>query len=163
MSKVTYKENQKFRKWDMILLLLVLISGVGYRLAQSLLIGADNNTAMMGLVLLSLVGLLLYALNVRLRTKVTTKGIQFQYFPLHYKSQKIAWNQIQACEIIETPLVAQLSGWGINNSLQERAFSLSGRTGLRLTLNSGEKIFIGTQNPKRLFKVMKYYTDKLDK
>lgn len=151
MKRIEFKENQRFRQWDVLLFLGILIIGLSTKFLYSTIIAAntDIQVGTFSIVVFVLVGLIIYLLNIRLITKITQKGIQYQYFPVHYRRKKIRWEEVESCQIVETPLQAELSGWGVS-FFKEHVFSVSGKTGLSLTLKDGRRIFIGTSDIEEL-------------
>lgn len=147
MAKQVFKEEQKFRRWDVLGLVIALMAMLSYRVFAELWNSpsSQGQTLLLSVfMLLVLGGVLVFLLNIRLFTKIGTDGIRYQYYPFHYKQKKVLWKDIAACELVQTPALAELSGWAVSFDNKERFVSVSGRTGLRLTLKSGRQIFIGT-------------------
>ncbi|HKK79109.1 MAG TPA: hypothetical protein VJ933_05740, partial [Phaeodactylibacter sp.] len=103
--------------------------------------------------LLLLLGVLAYLLSIRLSVKVDEKKIKYQFFPLHYKKQKIYWEEVESYEIVNPPLPTQLSGWGVH--FWERMFCVNRNAGLRLQLKDGQRIFISCKSPSTLDKTLR--------
>lgn len=165
MTKVFFKEEQRFRRWDVLGLVLFLTTWVAYHLVTQGLFSqkTDMAYAMTGLLILTvLISVLIILLNLRLKIRISEKGINFQYFPLHYKRHKICWDDIECCEIVETPLSAALSGWAISIGHGEQVFSMGGRKGLHLQLKNGEEVFIGVNDLESLRQAMREASPCLD-
>ncbi|MCB0557442.1 MAG: hypothetical protein H6573_10200 [Lewinellaceae bacterium] len=153
MNKTCYKEEQRFRRWEVFALLALLMIGASYHFIDLYLSGGNDPlllTLQYILIALILTGTLAYLWSIRLILKIDKEGIQYQFFPLHYRKHKIKWEEIENIEFIDTPLSAELSGWAVRLGTWERMFSVSGRTGLSLILKNGQQLFLGTQHPGEL-------------
>ena len=153
MSKTCYKEEQRFRRWEVFALLAMLMIGASYHFIDLYLSGGYDLfllTLQYALVAIILTGALAYLWSIRLVLKIDKESIQYQFFPLHYRKHKLKWEEIEHLEFIEMPVSAELSGWAVRLGTWERMFSVSGRTGLSLSLKNGQQLFIGTQHPEEL-------------
>ena len=153
MSKTCYKEEQRFRRWEVFALLAMLMIGASYHFIDLYLSGGYDLfllTLQYALVAIILTGALVYLWSIRLVLKIDKESIQYQFFFLHYRKHKLKWEEIEHLEFIEMPVSAELSGWAVRLGTWERMFSVSGRTGLSLSLKNGQQLFIGTQHPEEL-------------
>lgn len=153
MSKILYKEEQRFRRWEVFALLVFLMIGSSYHYIELYISGGYDVgllTLQYSLIAIILTGALAYLWSIRLILKIDKDGIQYQFFPLHYRKHKVKWEEIESYEFIDTPTSAELSGWAVRLGTWERSFTVSGRTGLSLTLKDGQQLFIGTQHPEGL-------------
>lgn len=153
MSKTQFKEEQRFRRWEVFALLVVLMISASYHFVELYLSGVYESyflTLQYALITVIIAGPLAYLLSIRLILKIDEEGIKYQYFPWHYRKHKIKWEEIEHFEFINTPVLAELSGWAVRLGTWERMFSVSGRTGLSLSLKNGEQLFIGTKHPEEL-------------
>ena len=83
--------------------------------------------------------------SLTLSTTVNAQGIQLRYTPL--TSTKLAWNDIQAAEVI----LYRFVGYGIKVSpTYGTVYNAKGNTGLLLHKKSGEKFLLGTQQSEQL-------------
>ncbi len=150
---IYYKEEQRFRRWEVFALLALLLVGASYHFAELLLSGAYDNLLLITqylLITLMLTGALAYLSSIRLSLRIEEAGIRYQFYPLHYRKHRVKWEDIKSFEFIDTPFAAELSGWAVRMGTWERTFSVSGRTGISLNLKNGEQLFIGTQHPDEL-------------
>ncbi len=157
MSKTIYRETQRFRRWEVLGLLLLLLLVTSYHFVELQLAGRYDDGSLWlqyALVFLIVGGFLFYLFSIRLILKIDEDKIRYQFFPLHYKKHKIRWDDVEECEVIDTPAATELSGWAVRLGTRERMFSVSGRTGLCLTLKDGQQLFIGTKHPERLKKAI---------
>lgn len=153
MSKTQFKEEQRFRRWEVFALLVVLMISASYHFAELYLSGTYETgplTLQYTLITIILAGTAAYLWSIRLILEIDKEGIRYQYFPRHYRKHKIKWEEIEQAEFIDTPVLAELSGWAVRLGTWERMFSVSGRTGLSLRLKNGQQLFIGTQHPEEL-------------
>lgn len=102
---------------------------------------------------ISIMCLLLFAL--RLHTVVTDKVIRFKMFPFHWSWQEIAWQDIASSEIRSYKPWSEYGGWGLRRGKSGKAYTISGKTGLQLTMKTGEKILIGTNQSEALKKAIR--------
>lgn len=108
-------------------------------------------TLIMAFVFLS--GLLWFLHRLSLSITVSEKGINFKMKPFHTKKHKLRWQELKECKLIEDPY---LMTWNTKRgtSWREKKFTFHGRTGLSITTQSGEKIFIGSKNLPKLKKAI---------
>lgn len=153
MTKTIYKEEQRFRRWEVIALIVLLLIGTSYHFAELFISGVYDSGPLLfqyALIAIVLVGALAYFLSIRLIVKIEKEGIRYQYYPWHYKKHLVKWEEIKNVEFVDTPLPAEWSGWAVRLGTPEHTFSVSGRTGLSLDLKDGQQLFIGTQHPDEL-------------
>ncbi|MBP6238630.1 MAG: hypothetical protein KA270_14875 [Saprospiraceae bacterium] len=93
---------------------------------------------------------------VRLHTKINSVGIQYKFFPFHFKWQSISWNEIETSEIRTYKPIREYGGWGLRYGKQGKAYTIKGKTGLQLYLKTGRNILIGTNKYKDLIQVLRY-------
>lgn len=156
MKTTQFKETQRHSGIGIIALLVFLLLGISWRFVEQNFINTAESVAVtlpvFLLILIVLGAALTYFLSVRLITNINEKGIQFQYYPLHYKKRKIKWRDIASWEIVDMPVAAEWSGWNVNFGTQD--FSMGRRKGFQLTLKSGETIFIASRKLTRLKEVL---------
>lgn len=158
-----YKESQRFRRTDVLLFVIALIAGTLYRAIDMFIINPSSNGGELPialLIILSLLIVLIVLLSLRLTTRIDKKGIRFQFYPWHYRTHKIDWQEVAECRVIDTPVRAQWSGWNVNIGTNELFYSFTGRRGLELRLNSGQQIFIGSRNPQELADAVQQFIPK---
>lgn len=152
MEFVQFKEQQKYRKWEVLTLLFVMIGGLGWVLLSQT-IGYNTSTKFppsISLVLiLILISITLVLLRMKLVTKITRKGIQYQYAPFHTKSKKIRWKEVKEVELIQS------KQW--KSTLQCMRLEFAGRflnmdsdTGMIVKLKNGRRVFIGSKKEENL-------------
>lgn len=154
MKALIYKERLKYERWDVLILLLVLTISLflafGYKLLSDSM-GFSPVEAIFALVFLGFLAFLwFYLARVRMKIEITEVGIKFRYYPLHSKSRKISFSQIEKVEAINTPWSAEYTGLSVNFRPVDKVYSTIGRTGIQLLLKNGEVLFLGTKNPDKV-------------
>jgi hypothetical protein len=151
-----HKEVQRFRRWEILLPLVLLMVFTIYNIYESTMLSDFRPEAHFWkgvLALLLLGGTLAYLLSIRLLVKVDAEKIKFQYFPVHRKKQKIYWEEVERCEVLNLPLSVQLSGWGVH--VGERMFCVKPGSGIRLHLKDGQKFFISCKDPEAVAQILR--------
>ncbi len=133
MSKIYFKETQKFSRWWLWLLLLSLGALLLY-----------DEIANLGALILILVSLLFLVLH--LHTKIDDKGISFRFFPFIKRSYP--WHEIKSARVVNYGFVG---GWGIRLfTAYGTVYNVKGNKGLAVELKNGRKLCLGTQKPSEL-------------
>jgi len=117
--------------------------------------------ALSGLIIVLLV-VFLFA-NLKLKTRIDEKGVYYQYFPFHLSFKFIDWISISKCYARNYSGISEFGGWGIKFSISKnsKSFTTKGNIGLKLKLNNGSKILIGTQKKEELQRVLNNYQHKI--
>ncbi len=154
MKALIYKERLKYERWDVLILLLVLTISLflafGYKLLNDSM-GLSPLEAIFALVFLAFLAFLwFYLARVRMKIEISEAWIKFRYYPLHSKSRKINFSQIQKVEAVNTPWSAEYTGLSVNFRPNDKIYSTIGRTGVELSLKNGEILFLGTKNPDKV-------------
>jgi hypothetical protein len=161
-----FKEQQRFRRWDILLLLLALIAGTAYRFFDLYIVHHISSKTQLYFSLLALfvlLAVLLLLLSFRLVTRIDEKGVRYQFFPWHYRKHRINWEDVEECTVVETPLSTELSGWTVTIGSNEFTYSFYGRTGLQLRLKDGSRIFIGTRRPEEMRQAIQSFRESQER
>jgi hypothetical protein len=140
---VHFREVHQFRQqWLWVLLLLTLFSLViifGYGMIRQLVFGqtwgdrplSDSALAITGTIMILFVGSITYLFYaLKLITEVRENGLYIQFFPL---SQKIIpFDIIKRYEARTYRPIREYSGWGIKYGRREKAYNVSGNSGVQL-------------------------------
>jgi len=146
MATRKYKEDQRFRRWDVLGFIAFLLALALFRFIEGFYL-RDWQEFSIAILCISLLGIALYfLLSIRLIIKIDEQKISYRYYPLHLKKRKIKWEEIEQCELIDTPVASELSGWAVRFASDEKMFSVSGRRGLYLQLKDGREFFIGSKH-----------------
>lgn len=157
MNKARYKEVQRFRRWEVIALLLFLLIGTTFHFIESSGNNAGNRPLLAMqylLILLFIGGALAYLASIRLIIKIDDKKIRYQFYPWHYHKHEVRWEEVDDCQVLDMPVAAELSGWSVRIGTEERSFTVSGRRGLLLSLKDGRQLFLGSQHPEQLREIV---------
>ena len=146
MSKVLFEEKQPFYQQPVISigLMLFLVIVVFLYLNDFLLDSA-------GVVIIAVtVGILGMLFLIRLTTRITAEGIYYRMTVFHKQERFHAWSDIEHLEMRKYKALREYGGYGIRVGMHGTAFNIRGSDGLQLTLKSGKKILIGTQQPDNM-------------
>jgi len=147
MAKKLFKENQRFKNLEIIIIIFLFVAGIINKLLDEVFAPTSSFelTITLSFLLLSILSIALYYLyKLRLKVAVNKKHISFSMPPLQKRKEKIKWKDVATCEIIQTPLTAQWHGGNIAFN-HEKRFSLNGRNGVHITTKEGAKYFIGSK------------------
>jgi hypothetical protein len=158
MTKILFKEKQKFTQWWLWLLLIGigLIPLVG--IYSQFILGeefGDNPMSNQGLIIFSIfIYLIIYLFySIKLKTVISTDEIYFKFIP--FLSQKVKKDDISSLEIVNYGFVG---GWGIKyGSKFGTVYNIGGNKGLAIKLKNGKKFLIGTQKNKELERIVKEF------
>ena len=91
---------------------------------------------------------------LRLITEVRDDGVYVRFVPFHLTPRVFFYQDITHYESLNYRPLRRFGGWGIRwNFSGEKAYSISGKQGVLIDVN-GEKVLIGSREPKRLVEVM---------
>jgi len=164
MNRTLFKEEQQFRQWwNLLLVLASVVSGIGfsiYALYQQLILGKQVGNepapnAVMAILIVFLLIFLWFYLRLKLEVWIDNQGIHYRFFPLIFKERIISFAEIKKYEIRKYSPLLDYGGWGIKKSIRwGRAYNVSGNAGLQLYLNNGKKVLFGTQKPQAMLYAM---------
>jgi hypothetical protein len=145
-----FKEVQKITQWWVWAILIgvagIWVWGIIYQIVLGHQFGnkpLSNN----GLLISAIIpfGMIGFFYLLKLKTEITSDGIDVKYFPMW--STHIKWDEIQKAEIIKYGFV----GYGIRFSDDYgTVYNAKGDIGLLLQKKDGKKVLIGTQIPEQL-------------
>lgn len=159
MERLIYKEEQSFRNsfmlWILLASILVMISGFGISFYQQFYLQkpygntavSDNGLLWSGVITMVVVGAIFALLmNGVLITEIWSDGIRYKFPPLIRKMRFIPLRDIASAEVGKYRPMLEFGGWGWRKRLLQRkaAYTVSGRTGIRITLKNGSQVLLGT-------------------
>ncbi len=154
MSKRKYHEHQTFRQFDIMALLVGTFAVSSFILIQKLYLTPGEVPAiciaLYTMIIAASLIAIVYYLKVKLIISVNPKYLKYQYFPIHYKKQRVELSEIKSCKVVQTSLQAEYSGWAISYGVGTKQFSVSGKNGIEIELKNGNVIFLGSKNPEEL-------------
>jgi hypothetical protein len=146
----SFFEIQKFTQWYIWLLILLPVAAFVVAFLLSPNASYQETEWRVGAVAIFL-AIVLFG-SFKLTTKVNSKGVFVQFFPIHFKEKAFLWKDIKSTEVKTYAPIIDFGGWGVRYSITGKgmAYNVSGDKGLQLELNSGKKVLIGTQKPDEL-------------
>jgi len=159
MEKILFKEEQRFNKWWILLILgfglLALIIPLTNELSsQSWNTSSENFSRLVlngGLVALFIVAVFTVMVLRRLETKITQNEIIIRFPPLKRKAVRIKIQEIEHFEIRKYKPIREFGGRGYcRKGTSGQAYTISGNTGLQLYFKNGKKLLIGTQKKQAI-------------
>ncbi|MCX7879083.1 MAG: hypothetical protein N2517_00270 [Ignavibacteria bacterium] len=98
-------------------------------------------------------------LSIKLELRINSEGIHFRLFPFHKKFRKISFSEIKSFTVRTFHPILEYGGWGIRYSVRRNgvAYTISGRNGLQIELNSLKRLMIGIKQPKMVLEILNKY------
>jgi len=161
MSRIYYKEEQKFRQiW--IWMLLLALSGIWvWQLVQQVFMGipfGNNPSSNLGVILTGLFPLLAVILFrlLTLETIINDEGVHYRFRPFQLKPKVIKPEEILSFEVKRYSPLKDYGGWGIRLGSfgRGKAYNVSGNQGVLFVLKNGKKFMLGTQKPSEIKSVL---------
>ncbi|MEC8273425.1 MAG: hypothetical protein VXZ76_01150 [Bacteroidota bacterium] len=156
-----FKEEQYFRQKLLWLVILFFPAFSLYGIYQQVMMGnviGDKPLSDEGIITFSLlVGLGLPVLFwfMKLKLRVSSEGLYYQFFPIHIKERLIAFEEIKSYKARTYSPIKEFGGWGIRFGFESKAYNVSGDKGLQVELTNGRKVLFGSQEHQALAKAMK--------
>lgn len=169
MSKAYFEESQKFTQWwawtllgsGLFLFVGIAFAGVYVQLINGRPFG-NNPMSDTGVVIFFITSILFSVAMIflqrsfHLETKVDRFGISYRFFPLIRKWHTIYLEQVKSWEVTRKCVF----NYGIHYGINSKTLNIRGNTQLALTLSSGKKIYLGTQQPHELSQALKKLFDR---
>jgi hypothetical protein len=157
MSRIYFKEEQKFTQiW--IWMLLLALSGIWiWQLVQQVFMGipfGNNPTSDLGIILTGIFPLLTIILFrlLTLETVINEEGVQYRFRPFQRKPKVIKAGDILRYEVKKYSPLKNYGGWGVRygSSKNGNAYNVSGNQGVLFEFKNGKKFLLGTQKPSEI-------------
>lgn len=156
-----FSETQYFRqKWLWAIIIFFPVFSL-YGVYEQILMGnpiGDQPISDDGLIWFTVligVGLPILFYSIRLNTRVSEKGLHYQFFPIHLKERLIAFKDIESFKARKYSPLKEFGGWGIRFGFEGKAYNVSGEEGLQLVLKNERKVLFGSQRAKEFEKAIK--------
>lgn len=152
MAQIKYKEEQRLRRWDFLVVIGVMIIAGLVSLIQ-LVVSPNpsrNLLLFMALGILVLSGVFYYINTVRLIAKYNEKSIRLSMMPVGTVKRKIKWSDVVESEIVDAPKESKLTAWTNQLASLDKVVSGKTETCLHLKLKNNEEVTIGCSNPQEL-------------
>jgi hypothetical protein len=140
-----FKENQKFRQWWLIILMITIVIASALPLFSEISTNEVQLKSLIAPIISLLVFVLIFILN--LETKINSKGISAGFEPLPFFRRHYDWDEIQECYIRTYAPVSEYGGWGIRGFGRAKAYNVSGNIGIQIITKNNERFLIGTEKP----------------
>lgn len=164
MNKVLFREEQQFRQWWWIVLILgatipamvMCIYALYQQTVRGIQVGdspAPNGVLIVVLVFLCI--MLWGYFSLKLEVWIDQDGIHYRFFPLIFRNKLISKGEIQRFEIRKYNPIFDYGGWGVRRGFKwGKVYNVSGNIGLQLYLISGKKVLFGTQRSQAIMYAM---------
>lgn len=160
-QQIYYKEIQRPNQlwiWAIVLGIAILMwSGFFRQVVMGIPFGSHPGTDMEVIMLWIIFGIAFPIVMLgwlRLITEVRDDGVYVRFVPFHLTPRVFFYQDITHYESLNYLPLRRFGGWGIRwNFSGEKAYSISGKHGVLIEVN-GEKVLIGSREPKRLVEVM---------
>lgn len=149
-EQTIHEERQPVPAWASVIVGASLLGGVG---AAVVMVAASEQTRLGGLILgaslLLVNGLLLLPMMRGLRVRVSTSTVRAS---LGVFGSRWDLADIVSCQAVTYDPMRQVGGWGIKyaSRLGLRVYTSRGNRGVLLTLASGKRVLIGSDEPEIL-------------
>lgn len=152
-AKLHFQEDQKNENWwfrmGLALTWLITVIPVSISAYQELLRNNQNTEQLYVAIFTTLfiTGMMLFVSSFRLQTRIDTLGVHVRLYPKMRKWRFIPKEMIVKYEVKEFRPFREFGGWGAKKSWRRRSqsYTISGKTGIRLFLNDGKEVLIGTR------------------
>jgi hypothetical protein len=158
-----FSEIQRFQQWWIIATMVLPAALFLYGIVQQILLGNPfgdqplSDTALLLAFLVFVLFFLWFILVLRLETEVDETGIHYKFRGIHFKRQSIPWQEVASAELVTYKPLREYGGWGIRYGFHGKAYSVSGKKGIQLQLNSGAKILIGSRRGEEFYHTLRLY------
>jgi len=163
MSDYLFKEVQTFRQkilW--ILLSIITIGSIALFVINYLNTMNDgtnsSDISLFGLILVTMFTsfLLWFFYKIELIISINSNSINYTFWPFIRDTKKIRFENIHSIYVGKYKPIREYGGWGYRLSLKGRGLCLnvSGSQGIRIKMNDGYELLLGTQKKEELIKTL---------
>lgn len=150
-----YEENQFFRQWFIWVPLIIFAVCLGGYLGRKgyLFMTVENQSPIVGLAMI-LGGLVPFAIMALLyfsglHVRVADGSLEYKFTPFTSLTT-IPLSKIESAEVIEFSPMKDFGGWGVRVGKLGRALIISGNRGVKVSIDGGEVIILGSKTPEEL-------------
>lgn len=140
--------NQPLLLWPILGATALLLYGLFRQLVRDIPLG-NNPVSNPVLISISIVFILfmLILLNIKLEVSIDDEGLEFRYWPFVSRRKRIPREEIGNIEVVRYKPILEYGGWGYRFSLKTRgrAYTISGRHGIRVNMKNGSHVLFGTK------------------
>ncbi len=163
MSDFLFKEVQTFRQkilW--ILLSIITIGSIALFVINYLNTMNDgtnsSDISLFGLILVTVFTsfLLWFFFKIELTISISSNSINYTFWPFIRDTKKLRFEHIESIYVGKYKPIREYGGWGYRLSLKGRGLCLnvSGSQGIRIKMNDGYELLLGTQKKEELIKTL---------
>ena len=162
MSRLYFKEEQRFNQWWIWVITIVPIAIALFFIGRDISLEIEANTVTtedwlpLLIILFPVILMIMFNLT-KLETTIRSEGIYYRFKPFRRKPRFHKWSEIEKVYVRKYNPIKEYGGWGVKTGMSKSgtAYNVRGNMGLQLELNSGKKILIGTQKPQELERVIR--------
>ncbi len=91
----------------------------------------------------------IFIMLMRLTVIIDENGIQYKYFPFHFKFKEIKWENINDCQIVKYDAYSEFLGWGFRKKSKKYGigYTTKGDFGIWIKMDN-ENIFLSVIDEK---------------
>ena len=162
-----FKEEQRFTQSRLIILLFVILIAPLALITKKYLQEDSTMSASKFITTIAIIIFFIaFILFLKLSTRIDEKGIYYRFFPFHFKTRTIPWEDFKKVYTRKYNSITEYGGWGLKSGLPWRkskgvAYNVKGDKGIQLELLNGKKILIGTQKRAEVDRALKSYEHKI--
>lgn len=150
-ESAVYRETQRFRQ---ITIALSVVMGIALGIASY------GGIKLIEIALLSIFPIVFTVFYIaKLTTEVREDALYIKFYPFHRSPIKIPYKNIEEYHPKKYNPVLDYGGWGIRNGNKEKAYTVTGKKGVRIGRSNGQPILIGSQQPHKLIDAIDQKTD----
>lgn len=157
MSRVYFKEEQRFTQIWLWMLLIILSCLWVWQLVQQVFMGIPFGSKPSPDLVIILTGIfpvltiILFRL-LTLETIIDEDGVAYRFKPFQRKPKVIKAVDIVRYEVKKYSPLKDYGGWGIRygSAKNGRAYNVSGNQGVLFEFKNGKRFMLGTQKPSEI-------------
>jgi hypothetical protein len=163
MNTIDFTEIQRFKTWWAWVGVAALNILFIIAIVQQVVLGKPFGTKPapdLALVIIEIILLLLFFLliSIRLKTRITGKGLSYRLYPFQRSETFIEWHELKDAYMRQYNSFLEYGGWGIRTGSPKTGkavnTSASGTAGLQLRFNDGKLLLIGTRRPDEIREII---------
>ncbi len=148
-----FQESQRFNQWWLQLLNIGLLLFLGYfmytwHIAKEAIGNVSANDTIGQVVFMaSVVPVLIFSYLLKLNTSIDEVGVHYQFFPFHFSTKSIRWDEIEECYVRTYSPIKEYGGWGYRISIGKngKVLNVKGNKGIQIALKNNKRLLLGTQ------------------
>ncbi len=157
----TFKETQEMKRsvWSLLFVFIAASATIPVIIASQAEGKSWVDVWPAGLITVAVV---VFFMALKLETTIDEKGVRVSFGFLSRKGKFYAWDEVKSVRVGEYNPLMEYGGWGyrIRPWKKRRAYSISGYSGLELTLHDGYLVMVGTKKSEAIATYLKYLHQK---